>query len=392
MTNERPMTAFDLPALLGGKPARPHGPPTWPVPDDAVCRALHNAYADGSWGKYQGGNVERLEARVADYHGLAGAVSCASGTWAVELALRALKVGAGHEVILAAYDYPGNFLTVHAVGARPVLIDVAAHNWNLAPDLIEAAITPATRVIIASHLHGGMVPMRKVMELASARGLAVVEDAAQAPGGSVDGKKAGTWSDVAVWSFGGSKLLTAGRGGVIFSPHADVLQRARVWSFRGNLVAPLSELQAAVLLPQLDKLDERNELRTRHAELLRRLLAGIPGVHPFTNAEGAVGGYYKFGWQFDGEIFGLSRKCFVAAMRAEGIAVDEGFQPLHLGRSPQRYRSVGDLCEADRAGRGCVVLHHPVLLEAEREVSQVADAVRKIHAYASELEGKSDTG
>src|SRR5262249_27521235 len=142
--------------------------------------------------------------------------------FAVELALRALKVGPGDEVVLAAYDYPGNFLSVHAVGAHPVLVDVELGNWNLGPERLAEAIGPATRAVIASHLHGGLVPMREVMEVAAARGVAVVEDAAQAPGAEVQGRKAGTWGDAGVLSFGGSKLLTAGRGGALLTRRADV--------------------------------------------------------------------------------------------------------------------------------------------------------------------------
>ncbi len=375
----------DLPALLGGQPLRPDGPPDWPAVDDEVRNALQEAYASGAWGKYRGGYVERWENLLAEYLGVAGAVACASGTLAVEIALRALKIGPGDEVILAGYDYPGNFLTVHALGARPVLIDVAAANWNLAPALLQQATTPATRAVIVSHLHGGMAPMRAVMEFAGTRGLHVVEDAAQAPGAVVDGKKAGTWGDVGVWSFGGSKLLTAGRGGAIFSRQVELLQRARVWGFRGNLVAPMSELQAAVLPPQLAKLDARNCQRARNVQLLGRLLDGVPGLRPFVNENGGQGNYYKLGWQFDAERFGVSRKRFVAALRAEGIAADEGFQALHAGRSPRRYRRGSDLSESERAGRACVVLHHPVLLGTENEVTQVAEAVRKIHAHAGAL-------
>src|SRR5205823_4472841 len=130
--------------------------------------ALFAAYADGSWGKYHGPHVEALEDQLAAYHGVAHALTCASGTFAVELALRALKVGPGDEVALAAYDYPGNFLSVHAVGAQPVLVDVEPGNWNLGPERLGEALGPATRAVIASHLHGGLVPMREVMAVASA--------------------------------------------------------------------------------------------------------------------------------------------------------------------------------------------------------------------------------
>jgi dTDP-4-amino-4,6-dideoxygalactose transaminase len=370
------------PAIAGGRPVRPQGPPDWPVPDDEVLEALQAAYRDGSWGKYQGGQVTRLEQTLCAYHGVEFALACGSGTFAVELALRAVQVGPGDEVILAAYDYGGNFLGVHAVGAIPVLVDVDPDNWNLAVERLAEAVGPATRALIVSHLHGGIVPMREVMELAAEHRLAVIEDAAQAPGSTVQGRKAGAWGDVGVLSFGGSKLLSAGRGGAILTRRADVHQRARLWQLRGNYLCPLSELQAAVLLPQMAKLDDRNTKRLRNVQTLRERLHDVPGLRPFVNRDG-VGqpGYYKLGFQFDATTFGLPRADFVAALRAEGVAFDEGFRALHTGRSPRRFRAAVALKEAERAGEGTVVLHHPVLLRDTAEVEEVAAAVRKIYNW-----------
>src|SRR5262245_33009518 len=152
------MPPDDLPAILGGSPIRPQGPPDWPPADEAVRLAVERALGDGSWGKYDGGHVARLEARLAAWLGCPHALTCGSGTLAVEVALRALGVGGGDEVVLAAYDYPGNFLSVHAVGARPVLADVAPGNWNLDAERLARALGPATKAVIVSHLHGGLVP------------------------------------------------------------------------------------------------------------------------------------------------------------------------------------------------------------------------------------------
>src|SRR5262245_58625426 len=269
-----------LPALLGGPPVRPQGPPDWPPPDEDVRLALQAAYADGSWGKYHGAYVARLEGRVAAYHEFPYALTCGSGTFAVEVALRALKVGPGEEVILSAYDYPGNFLNVHAVGATPVLVDLDPASWQMSLDRLPRAVGPATRAIIASHLHGGQVPMARLMAFAAERGLRVIEDAAQCPGAWIDGRRAGTWGDVGVLSFGGSKLLTAGRGGALLTPHADVHQRARLVQTRGNIVCPLSELQATVLLPQIEKLDDHNARRLSQVTWLTELLRSVPGLRP----------------------------------------------------------------------------------------------------------------
>lgn len=380
-------TDNDSPAILGGAPIRPQGPPDWPCTDEAVLEALRRAYEDGSWGRYHGGHVARLEQRLAEMHSVRHALTCGSGTFAVELALRALRITSGDEVVMAAYDYGGNFLSIHAVGARPVLVDVDAGNWNFDPKSLAAAFGPATRAVLVSHLHGGFVPMREVVEMARRQGVAVIEDAAQAPGARVQGRMAGTWGDVGILSFGGSKLLTAGRGGAILTSNAVIAQRARTWLQRGNHICPLSEIQAAVLLPQLDQLAQRNRRRVENVAALLDRLRDVPGLRSFRNREmeDSLPVYYKLGFQFEGESFGLQRERFVAALRAEGIAFDEGFRALHVGRSPSRWRSAGPLPQAERAHEGTVVLHHPVLLGSEDDLGQVAQAVQKIHTYAHKL-------
>src|SRR5438477_3122625 len=178
-------------------------PPPWPPADPEVLAALRAAFADGSWGQYHAGHVERLEGRLAAVHDVAHALTCASGTLAVEVALRAVGVGPGDEVIVGAYDYESNFLSVHAVGAVPVLADVHPDNACLDAAAVAAA-GPKTRAVLATHLHGGLVPMRELTAAAAARGLRVVEDAAQAAGATVQGRPAGAWGHAGVLSLRGS--------------------------------------------------------------------------------------------------------------------------------------------------------------------------------------------
>ena len=373
-----------LPALLGGPPLRPAGPPDWPGPDDAVRDALLAAVADGSWGKYGSRHVEALQTRLVALTGQRHALTCASCTYAVELALRAVPVGPGDEVILAGYDYPGNFLCVHAVGARPVLVDIEPDGWQLDAGLLADAITPRTRAVIVSHLHGGQVDMVRGMETCRTRGVAVIEDAAQCPGATVQGKPAGGWGDLAVWSFGGSKLLSAGRGGAILTSRPDLHQRARLLLGRGNnLVAPLSELQAAALAPQLDALPARHARRSRNVELLAEGLRRVPGVRLLRHVGSP--GFYKVGMQFDAQAFGVSRGLLTAAMRAEGIALDEGFRALHAGRSSDRWRASGSLDETMQAHANMLVLHHPILLGDEADLEQIVQAFERIYLHAGRL-------
>ncbi len=377
----------DDPALLGGPAVCPEGPPDWPFPDPDVGAAIESALADGSWGKYHGPHVPRLEAELASFFGIPFVLTCSSGTLAVQAALHALKVEAGDEVVLPAYDYEANFLNVHAIGAKPVLADVSADNACLNPDKLEAC--PTAKAIIATHLHGGLAPMRRIRESADRLGVPVIEDAAQVTGATVEGRKAGAWGDIGILSFGGSKLLSAGRGGALLIQKPEVYQRARVWLSRGvQQWAALSELQAIVLLPQLVKLAERTAHRHGQVELLRRLLQSIPGLRTFQNElSDSEPAFYKVGFWFDERAFGLSRELFVKAMRAEGIAFDEGFRALHVGRAPQRFRALAPLPNAERAHRSVVMLHHPVLSLGADAIEKVALAIQKAYRNSHRLRG-----
>jgi len=375
------MRSPDLPAILGGAPVRPEGPPAWPFADPEVRAAVEEALASGAWGQYHGPHVCALEAELAALHGVPHALTCASGTLAVEAALRALRVGPGDEVVMAAYDYESNFLTVHALGAKPVLVDLRPDNFQLDESQLEAAFAPLTKAVICSHLHGGIVNVPAVRALCAARGIGVVEDAAQAPGATVFGAPAGTSGDIGTLSFGGSKLLTAGRGGALLFRDAHLYQRAKTWLHRGvQAWAPLSELQAAALRPQLRALAARTAWRAaRVAEVGDGL---PPGLVPFAQPHaGCAPAYYKLGFIYDPGAFGLSRDLFAKAVRAEGVALDAGFRALHVGRSPSRYRAVGALPSAARAHERCAILHHPVLGLSQADARQVAEAATKVYRY-----------
>lgn len=366
-------------AIDGGPALIPGGPPSWPLADQDILDALEKTYADGSWGRYHGPHCERLVDLLRTMHDCEHAWLCSSGTIAVELALRGLKIGSGDEVVLAGYDFPGNFRSIEAVGARPVLVDIDPATWCLDVADVERAIGPATKAVIASHLHGGTAAMNALCELAARRGLHVVEDACQAPGAMVHGRVAGTWGDVGILSFGGSKLLTAGRGGAVLTNQADVYQRLKIFAERGNDAFPLSELQALVLPPQLNKLPERNRIR-RHAaqrlikascpwQALQPVAAALPEDEPC---------YYKLAWLYEpDDLGGRPREAFLAAVQAEGVAVDAGFRGF-VRRSSRRSRIVGGLSHSARAANDTVLLHHPVLLEPQETIDRVADALSKV--------------
>ncbi len=359
----------------------PEAPFPWPTADPAIREALLAAWAAGSWGHYHGPYGEHLSRALAAYHQVEHVWLCSSGTVAVELALRGLKVGHGDEVVLAGYDFGGNFRAVEAVDARPVLVDIDPVNWCLDIDQLDAAHSAATRAVLVSHLHAGLVDMPRLMHWARERNVLVVEDACQAPGAVVGGQRAGTWGDVGVLSFGGSKLLTAGRGGALLTRHAEVWQRIKIHAERGNNAFPLSELQAAVLPPQLEKLDERNRSRRANAERLLAESSDVPGLRPISNAAlVAETCYYKLAWLYDSSALGgISIEKLVEALQAEGAPVDRGFRGFAM-RSARRCRQVGELAASRAAAENTLVLHHPILLESPDTIQRLAGALRKVVA------------
>ncbi len=356
-----------------------------------IATALSQLYDSGDWGRYSGATLPRLEATLSARWLGQPVLTCASGTLAVRIALQAARIEAGDEVILAAYDYEPNFLAIHAFGAVPVLVDIDPLNGNLDVEQLAAALSSKTKAILVSHLHGGLVPMPQVRALADEHGLILIEDAAQAIGATIAGRPVGTWGDIGTFSFGGSKLLSAGRGGALTFRRAEFYQRAKLALSLGvQSWAVLSELQAAVLLPQCEQLDARTQQRARAVQMLTTHLAHLPGLQPFRNRDHlGEPAYYKVGFWFDSLRMGLSRALFVRALRAEGVAFDEGFRALHIGRSPRRFRTVSPLAQAARAHTSIVQLHHPILLAPPTEVQLVASAVEKTYRNAELLTAKA---
>jgi perosamine synthetase len=355
------------------------GPAAWPLYDPEIAELLAEMARDGSWGRYDGPYGERLVSQLTRLVDLPFVFPCSSGTIAVELALRGLGVQPADEIVVGAYDFPGNFRAIEALGAKPVLVDIEPDTWGLDPQQVADAVGPATRAILCSHLHGGLTPMPQLREIADGHGVALVEDVCQAPGARIAGRTAGQWGDVAVFSFGGSKLLTAGRGGAVVTARQEVFQRVKIFAERGNLAFPLSEMQAAVLLPQFDKLAERNRIRETNAALLLDLLSDLEGLGPVRDwrlSSGDAPSFYKLGWRVEWDEASL-RDNWVAAAHQAGIALDPGFRGF-AGRSAKRCRKVGNLPHAKRAAERTLVLHHPVLLAASSIIRELACALRAI--------------
>ncbi|MEZ5944766.1 MAG: DegT/DnrJ/EryC1/StrS family aminotransferase [Planctomycetaceae bacterium] len=375
----------DKPAILGGIPVRA-AEPVWPPRNAWLPELFSQLATDGSWGRYHGPHCHALVVALRELHQVPHVALVCSGSFGVELALRSLKLPAGSEVILSAYDYKPNFTTVLELGLRPVLVDIDPLTGQMDVSQLANTCSPITSAILASHLQGSLVDMRAVREFADENGLSVIEDACQMLGGTVQGRIAGTWGDVGVLSFGGSKLITAGRGGAVLTSRDDIAQRIKLVTQRGNDIYPLSEMQAAVLLPQLQQLTASSSERTRTVAGINELAAIEAGLTPFAcSLSDSQPDYYKLGFRYSAnEWGGLSRDEFCAAMQAEHIPVAEGFRGLHLIHATSRFRTAGELPHTTQADGDVVAVHHP-FLASPSAVSEWERALGRIKSHAAEI-------
>ena len=269
--------------------------------DDAVLRVLRS-------GQYIGGaEIRTFEAAFAASVKCRHAVGCNSGTDALVLALRGLGIGSGDEVITASFSFFATAEAISAVGATPVFVDVDPVTYLIDLNMIEAAITPATKVLLPVHLFGRPVDMARITEIAQRHGLKVVEDCAQATGASWDSKPVGSWGDVGCFSFFPTKNLgAAGDGGAMTCQDDELAQRMRELAVHGmprrylhtalGYNSRLDSIQAAVLNVKLPYLNEWVEKRSTIAKRYLEALKDLPGVQlPDSAAEASVGhGWNQF--------------------------------------------------------------------------------------------------
>jgi len=236
-----------------------------------------------------GPEVTALEAELAALCGVTHGIGVNSGTDALVLALKALGVQPGDEVITSAFSFVASASAALMLGARPVFVDIVPSTYNLDPALVEKAVTSRTRAIVAVHLYGQPAAMDAIGDIARARGLAVVEDAAQAVGATYAGRPAGSWGDVAILSFYPTKNLGGcGDGGMVLTSRDDVAQAMRRLRDHGSprkyehvelgYSSRLDELQAALLRVKLRHLPRWNETRRSIAARYRELLRDTPLV------------------------------------------------------------------------------------------------------------------
>jgi dTDP-4-amino-4,6-dideoxygalactose transaminase len=254
---------------------------------DEIDAAIERVAEEGTY--ILGPNVAALEREIAEYCQCTYAVGVNSGTDALHLALRALDIGPGDEVITTPFSFIATSAAIRMVGAKPVFVDISPRTYLLDVDRLEDAITPHTKAILPVHLFGQPCDMNRVMEIARKHGLAVIEDCAQAIGATYHGRKVGTFGNAGCLSFFPSKNLGCfGDGGMLVTNDVRLFERAESLRRHGSkakyyhdelgLNSRLDEMQAAILRLKLPHLDRWNALRRQHAYAYNRLLAQIPAI------------------------------------------------------------------------------------------------------------------
>jgi len=235
----------------------------------------------------QGPKVKEFEESFAKFIDVKYAVATSSGTTALEVALRAHGIGEGDEVITIPFTFIASANSILYTGARPVFVDIDEKSFNINPDLIEKAITRKTKAIMPVHLYGGACDMTEIMAIARKHKLAVIEDVCQAHGAEWKGKKVGSFGTGA-FSFYPTKNMTTGEGGMITTNSKEIYEKAKLLRAHGSKVKyyhdilgynyRMTDMEAAIGLEQLKKLNKFNQLRIKNAEFLNKYLGEINGI------------------------------------------------------------------------------------------------------------------
>ena len=405
-------------AVNGGVPVRERPLPSWPVFDDREVCAVTDVLRSGKW--WYGQKVREFEQAFAAFQDARRGVSCTNGTAALEMGLLACGVGAGDEVIVPPYTFVATASAVLRVNAIPIFADIQLDTCNLDPGDAERKITRHTKAIIPVHFGGLPADMDAFADLARRHSLRIIEDACHSWGTRWKNKGTGALGDCGAFSFQMSKNITSGEGGILLSDDEQLVDRAvgysncgrgkgRPWYehfvLGGNL--RMTEIQAAILLVQLTRLEQQTLKREANAACLDDALKDVPGIALIKRDERVTRrSYHMYILRFLKRHWpGVDRVRFLEAVEAEGVAVSAGYpHPLYKnplfqmeGTGPRfcpvscpyygekvDYKSV--VCpNAERLCEEACWIGHPALLGDEQDMKDIAEAVLKVWEGRSEL-------
>ena len=378
----------------------------WPRFETDERQAVERVLASGRVNYWNGNEGRRFEKEFAAFHGTRHGVAVANGTLALELALAALDVGAGDEVVVTPRTFLASASAIVMRGARPVFADVDHDSGNITPQTVRRVITPHTRAILVVHLAGWPCDMPSFRRLADEQSLLLVEDCAQAHGATVAGRPVGSWGDAAAFSFCTDKIMsTAGEGGMLLTQDEAIWRRA--WSFKDHgkdwdvvyntWHSPgfrwlhrsfgtnwrMPEVQAAVGRVQLGKLPRWLARRRENAALLLELLSGLPGLR-VPRPPRAGHAWYKFYAYVIPEALkpGWDRNAVVQAVQSHGVpCLHGGCSEVYLEKAFDNtgYRPAKRLPVAQQLGETSLMfpVDHTLGANEMRAIARTVGAVMR---------------
>ena len=369
---------------------------------------------------WRGNMTRRFCQKFADMYGAKYCAASSSGTAAIHVALGAVGVGPGDEVITSPITDMGSVIGILFQNATPIFADLDPNSYNMTAESVAAKITDKTKAIVVVHLAGNAAEIDKIVELAHGKGIYVIEDCAQAYGCKYNGKYVGTFGDIGCYSLNDFKHISAGDGGMILTDNEEFYHNAVMFADKnynrfGTQVAKnvstlginyrMNELTAAVGIAQLDKVEDICAKRHAYGDKLNKALQGIPGLYPHKVLPGCECSYWFYMLRIDAEEFGADRNEFAKALQAEGVPAGAGYIPncvyqYDMFRNRTAYPGgsnypFGDTCYQDGdCPNAEAILKTAVTLVVnefytEEDLADTVRAVRKVCAYfAARKEGK----
>ena len=406
-------------ALKGGTPVHKGGWPGWPIWDtEHDEQGVLEVLRSGVWSRRT--VVAEFEKKYAALMGTKRCLATTNGTNALFTALSALDIGAGDEVLVGPYTFIATVDAILLVGALPVFVDTDRETFTINPDSIEDRITENTRAILPIHILGLPANMDKITALAKKHNLKVVEDACQAWMGEYRGKKCGSIGDLGCFSFQNSKNFTCGEGGAIIGNDEQLMDIC--YSFhdfgrqygtasgghgciRLGTKARMAEYQAAILLAQMERLEEQTAHRAENAAYLSKKLEPIPGIVPHKLNDGVNRpAYHIYPFRYQPEKFGgVPRAKFLRALAAEGVPCSGGYSPLnkqdflentfqsknfkkmYSKEQIDRAKQMSDCPDNDQLCSEAVWFFQTLLLGSRQDMDDIANAIQKIYENRNQL-------
>ena len=346
---------------------------------------------ESGWISSQGGYLRKFEAALAEFLGVEHALAVSNGTVALHLALVALGIGPGDEVIVPDLTFAASASAVIQAGATPVLVDVERTSWTLDLDKAASAIGPRTRAIMPVHLYGQPADMDGVKTLADRHGLLVIEDAAEALGSTWKGRRVGSFGDASTFSFFANKIVTTGEGGMAVFADSTVADRARrlrdhgmnpakrYWHDEIGFNYRMTNMQAAIGVAQMERIESFIQGKLALAERYRKGLSGIPGVVlPVERAE-VLNTYWAYSILLSDCPSMEERDRVIARLARLGIGTRPLFYPLHSMPAFRAFAGNRDFSTTDHLSARGLSLPSAVTLK-DREVDFVCQSLGSLLA------------